>query len=178
MSLPSLNFLHLMVAEIWPGQGWYQFPENFRTFKVTGLGSHTMTLLKQTPNRMSLPSLNFLHLMSVDPAQSQDKILTVKVIGSRSKFVSMSHHKVAQLGLPRNVPTKFELPPTYGCFKFVSISGQDFNIYGHRVKVKGHVKVTPWSCTTRPTKECPYQHLRSQCQGQRLHQGHTMTLHN
>ena len=32
---PNLNFLHLMVAEIWPGQGWYQFPENFLTFKVT-----------------------------------------------------------------------------------------------------------------------------------------------
>ena len=44
-----------------------------------------------------------------------DKMFTFKVTGSRSKVISRSYHDGAQLGPLGNVPTKFELPPPYGC---------------------------------------------------------------
>ena len=107
------EYVHKFVSTMaWESQYWPQW----QYFNIWGHRATQHDISQADPQRMSLPSLNFLHLMPVEiqPRQSQDKILTVKVIGSRSKFVSMSHHKVAQLGLPRNVPTKFELPP-YGC---------------------------------------------------------------
>ena len=63
MSLPSLNFLHLMVAEIWQRQRSYKnFNIQVQCVKVKGsVKVHDGAQLD--PQGMSLPSLNFLDLM-------------------------------------------------------------------------------------------------------------------
>ena len=45
---------------------------------------------------------------------SPDKILYVNVTTARSKVKSRSHHDVAHLQPPINVPTKYQLPTPYG----------------------------------------------------------------
>ena len=69
-----------------------------------------------------------------------DKILKVKITTVRSKVKSRSHHDIAHLQLPTNVPTKYSLP-THDSFQ--DIPGQNFIGQGHYGNVKGQVKVTP-----------------------------------
>ena len=56
-----------------------------------------------------------------------------------AKVKSRSHHYVAHLHPPTNVPSKYQLPTHYG-FRDI---GQDFQTQGHCGKVKGQIKVTP-----------------------------------
>ena len=42
-----------------------------------------------------------------------DKILKVKVTTARSKVKSRSHHDIAHLQPPTNVPTKYQVPTPY-----------------------------------------------------------------
>ena len=64
---------------------------------------------------------------------------------ARSKVKSKSHHDVAHLHPLTNVPTKYQLPTPYG---FRDIAQTRFIGQGNFHKVKGQIKVTPWSCTT------------------------------
>ena len=49
------------------------------------------------------------------PRYSPDKILKVKVTTARSNVKARSHHDVAHLQPPTNVPAKYHLPTPYGC---------------------------------------------------------------
>ena len=62
------------------------------------------------PQPMSLPSINFLHLMVSKTKPGQE----VKVTTTRSKVKSRSHHDLAQLHPITNVPTKYVFPTPYG----------------------------------------------------------------
>ena len=67
----------------------------------------------------------------------------------RSKVKLRSHHDVAHLQPPTNVPINYQLPTPFG---FRDIAGQDFIGQGHYSKVKGQIKVTPCRCSpTTPT---------------------------
>ena len=73
-----------------------------------------------------------------------DKILKVKVTTARSKVKSRSHHDIAHLQPPTNVPTKYQVPTPYAF---------------------------------RDIAQTRFYRSRSLQQGQRLNQGHTMTVH-
>ena len=60
---------------------------------------------------MSLPSVNFLHLMVTEIWPGQDFIGQ----GHYGKVKSRSHHDAAHLQPLTNVPTKYQLPTPYGC---------------------------------------------------------------
>ena len=65
MSLPSVNFLQLTVAEVYPGS------RSLRQGQRSNQGQ-TMTLHTYTSEPMSLPSINFLHVKvsEIQPGQS------------------------------------------------------------------------------------------------------------
>ena len=60
---------------------------------------------------MSLPSINFLHLTVSKIYPGQDFIGQGTM--ARSKVKLRSHHDVAHLLPPTNVPTKYQLPTPY-----------------------------------------------------------------
>ena len=108
MSLLSINFLHLTVSEIYPGQdfiGQDHYGKVKRQIKVS-LWRCTPTLTNQCPYQVSTSyTLRF-------PRYSPDKIFKLKVTTARSKVKSRSDHDVAHLHLT-NVPTKYQLPTPY-----------------------------------------------------------------
>ena len=68
-----------------------------------------MTLHTYTPEPMSLPSMNFLHLTVSEIQSGQDFIGQ----GHYSKVKLRSHHGVAHLHPLTNVPTKYQLATPY-----------------------------------------------------------------
>ena len=83
-----------------------------------------------------------------------DKILKVKFTMARSKVKSRSHHDVAHLQPPTNVPVTYQHPTPYA---FRDIAETRF--YRSRSLQQGQRlnKVTPWRCTPTPPNQCPYQ---------------------
>ena len=69
----------------------------------------TMMLHTYTPEPMSLPSINFLHLTVSEIQSGQDFIGQ----GHYSKVKLRSHHDVAHLHPLTNVPTKYQLATPY-----------------------------------------------------------------
>ena len=82
---------------------------------------------------------------------SPDKILKLMVTMTRSKVKSRSHHDVAHLQPPTNVPTKYQLLTPYG---FQDIAQTRF--YRSRSLWQGQIKVTLTLHTYTPN-QCPYQ---------------------
>ena len=118
ISLPLIKFLHLMVPEIQPGK---DFTVQGHHGKVKGwikvIPWHcTPTPLNQCPYQVSTSyTLWFLRY-------SPDKNLKVKVTVVRTNVKSRSHHDLAHLHSPMNIPTKFQLPTPYGVWDTVWIS--------------------------------------------------------
>ena len=81
-----------------------------RSLREGQRSNHTITLHTRNLQPMSLPSINFLHLMVSKIQPGQDFIGQ----GHCSKVNSRSHHDVAHLQLITNVPTKYQLPTFYG----------------------------------------------------------------
>ena len=132
MSLVSINFLHLTVSEIQPGQ---DFIGQGHYSKVKGqilVRPCTPTPPNQCPYQVSTS------YTSRFPRYSPDKILKVKVTTARSKVKSRSDHDVAHLHLLTNVPTKYQLPTPHG---FRDIARTRF--YRSRSLRQGQIKVTP-----------------------------------
>ena len=104
MSLPSINFLHLTVSEIWPrqdflGQGHYDQVKLRSHYDVAHLH-----LLTNVPTKYQLTT----------PYRFQD-IARTNFIGQGhyGKVKSRSHHDVAHLHPLTNVPTMYQLPTPY-----------------------------------------------------------------
>ena len=78
---------------------------------------HKMMLHTYNTKLISLPSINFLHLMvsKIYP----DKFLQAKVTTAMPKVKSRSHHDVAQVHPLTNAPTKYQLPILY-CFRDIT----------------------------------------------------------
>ena len=121
---------------------------------------HTKTLHTYTPYQVSTPStLRF-------PKYNLDKIFKLKVKGqikviswrctptspNQWQGQSRSHHGVAHLQLPTNVPNKYQLPTPYS---FRDITQTRF--YRSRSPQQGEIKVTPWCCTPTPPNQCLFQ---------------------
>ena len=68
---------------------------------------HCMTLHTYTPNLKPITLPQF-------PRYKPHNILKVKATKARSKVKSRSHHHIAHLDHPTNVPTKYQLPTLYG----------------------------------------------------------------
>ena len=83
---------------------------------------------------MSLPGINFLHLTVSEIYPGQDFIGQ----GHYGKVESRSHHDIAHLQPPTNVPTKYQLPTPYG---FRDIAQARF--YRSRSLRQGQIKLTP-----------------------------------
>ena len=111
---------------------------------------HTMTLHTYKVQPMSLPSINSYTLWF--PRYNLDKIFKLKVNAARSRVKSRSHHDVAHLQGPANVPTKYQLPTPYG---FRDIIWTRFS--NSRSMQQGEIKVTPWRSTPTIPNQCPYQ---------------------
>ena len=133
MSLPSINFPHLMVSKIHPGQ---DFISQGHYSKVKSRSRHDIA--HQRPYHVSTSYILWFARYSLD------KILWVKVTTARSKVESRSHYDIAHLQPLTNVPTKYQLPTPYG---FQDIAQKRFY-------------------TSRSLRK-----------GQRSNQGHTITLH-
>ena len=86
--------------------------------------------------------------------KNPDKILKLIDTMTRSKVKSRSHHEVAHLQPPTNVPTKYQLSSPYG---FRDTARTRFIGQGHYSKVKGQIKVTLRPCTPTPPNQLPYQ---------------------
>ena len=84
---------------------------------------------------MSLPNINFLHLMVSEIWPIQD-FFKVKVITARSKVKSRSNYDEAQLHPLTNVPTKYELPKPYGFRDMAQTRVLKVKIITARSKVK------------------------------------------
>ena len=69
-----------------------------------------MMLHTYNPQPMTLPSINFLYFMVSETVLDQ----YFKGQGHYSKVKSRSHHDVAHLQFPTNLPTKYQLPRPYG----------------------------------------------------------------
>ena len=107
MSLPSINFLHLMVSEIQPRQ---EFQTQGHYIKVKSRSHHNIAHLQpltNVPTKYQLPTPYGLRY-------TPDKILQVKVTMAKSKVKSRSHHDVLHLHTLANVPTQYQLPTPYG----------------------------------------------------------------
>ena len=110
-----------------------------------------MTLHTYNRQSMSLPSINFLHLRVSEIQPRQDFIGQIHY----AKVKSRSHHDVAYLQPPTNVPTKYQhlQPPT-------------------NVPTK-----LPTPYHSQGIARTTFYKKRSLQQGQRSNQCHTMTLH-
>ena len=102
MSLPSVNFLHLMVSEIY-SQDKILHVDTTAMSKVKSRSQHDVAHLhppNQCPYQVSTSyTLQF-------PRYSPDKVIQVKVTTAMSK-VKHLHPLI-------NVPTKYPLPTPYG----------------------------------------------------------------
>ena len=83
-----------------------------------------------------------------------DKILNIKVTTARSNIKSRSHHDIAHLQPPTNVPTKYQLPTPYAFWDIVRTTF--YRSRSLRQSQRSN-QVTPWRCTPTPPKLCPYQ---------------------
>ena len=105
MSLPTINLLPLTP---------YGIQKIVRTsFLKLMVNMMSTKITLATPNQCpyQLSTSYTLRFQRYCP----DKILKVKVTTTKSKVKSKSHHDVAHLQPPNNVPTKYQLPTPYGC---------------------------------------------------------------
>ena len=105
MSLLSINFLHLTVSEIYPGQ---DFIGQGQYSKVKSMSRHDIAHLHpltNVPTKYQLPP----------PYSFRDIARTrfYKVTTARSKVKSRSHHDVPHLHPLTNFPAKYQLPTPY-----------------------------------------------------------------
>ena len=112
MFLPNMNFLHITVSEIRPGQ---DFSRSRWLRQVKGqikvkLWRGTTTL----PSQCSYQIWTSYTLWF--PRYGPDKIFKVKVTTARSKVKSRLNYDVAHLHPPTNVPTKYQHPTPYSCW--------------------------------------------------------------
>ena len=144
----SVNLLHLPESKKCLSQD-FQIQSQYNMakgqIKITPLCC-TPKIPKQCPNHLSISyTLQF-------PRYSSDKILKVKWTTARSKVISRSHHDLAHLQPPTNVPTKYHISTPYGFqdiertrfYRSRSLQqGQRSNQgQGHYHKVKAQIKVT------------------------------------
>ena len=114
MSLPGINFLHLTISEIWPGQ---DFKGQGHYGRVKSKSHHDFVHTPPPPNKC--PYQVSTSYTSRFPRYSVDKILKVKVTTARSKVKSRSHHDIVHLPTLTNVPTKYQ-PPTPNGFRDIA----------------------------------------------------------
>ena len=93
-----------------------------------------MTLHTFTPKPMSLPSINFLHLIVSEILPREDFTGQAHY----GKVKSMSHHDIAHLQPLTNVPYKYQPPTPYGVR---DIARTRFS--NSRSLWQGQIKVTP-----------------------------------
>ena len=92
---------------------------------------HTMTLHTYNPGPMSLPIINFLHLMVSDIYPRQD------FIGQGHYGKVKSRSQILHLHTLANVPTQYQLPTPYGCRDIART-----RFYRSRSLRQGQIKVT------------------------------------
>ena len=109
MSLPSINFLHLTVSKIYPGQ---YFIGQGHYSKVKGQIKVRPWCCTHTPPDQCPYPVSTSYTLRF-PRYSPKKIFKLKVTTARSKVKSRSHHDVAHLHNLTNVPTKYQLPTAY-----------------------------------------------------------------
>ena len=117
----------------------------------------------------------------------------MKATVTRSKVKSRAHLNVAQLCLPSNVPTKYQLPTPYSFrdiawtkfYRLRSLRQGQMSIQGHTITMHTfnpqpmslvsikflHITVFRYIARTR------FYRSRSLWQGQKSNEGHTMMLH-
>ena len=144
MSLPSINFLHLTVSEIYPGQN---FVGQGHYSKVKSRSHH-----------------DIVHLQTLTNVPTKYQLLTPCVFQdiSRTRFYrsrSLQQGQRSNQGHAMTLHTytsqpPYQLPQPYGCQDIACIR---FYSQGHNSKVKGQIKVTPWRCTPTTPNQCPYQ---------------------
>ena len=109
MSLPTINFLHLTVSEIYPGQdfiGQGHYGKGKGQIKVRSWRC-TPAPPNKCPYQISTSyTLRF-------PRYSPDKIFKLKVTTGRSKVKSRSDQDNAHLHPLSNIPTKYQVPTPY-----------------------------------------------------------------
>ena len=129
-----------MKNHIWPSR---RAPRSNQT-PPKDLGHMISYTPNQCPYQVSISySLRFLRY-------SPDKILQIKVTTARSKVKPRSHHDIAHLHPPTNVPTKYQLHTPYG---FRDIARTRFS--NSRSLRQGQIKVTPRRCTPTPPTNVP-----------------------
>ena len=140
---------------------------------------------------MSLPSINYLHLMVSEIYPGQD--FQTQGHHSKVKVQTRSDHDIAHLHLLTNFPTKYQLPTPYSFWnrarrRFTNSrslqQGQRSN-QGHTITLHAYNPLT--NVPTKYQLPAPYnfwdmawtRFYRSSSlqQGQRSNQGHTMMLH-
>ena len=129
MSLVSINFLHLTVSEIKPGQ---DFIGQGHYSKVKSWSDHDVAhlhLLTNVPTKYQLPTSYVFRDIAWTKFVGQ---------GHYSKVKSRSHHDAAHLHPLTNVPTKYQLPTPYG---LRGIARTRF--YRSRSLRQGQIKVRP-----------------------------------
>ena len=138
-----------------------------------------MTLHTYNPQPMSLPSINFLHLMVVKIQPGQEIIGQGHYAKVRGHI--KSHHDIAHLQSSTNVPTKYQLPTHYDCQNTART-----RYYWSRSLCQSMMlhTSTPNQCLYQVSTfytlwfiaQTIFDRWRSLWQGQRSNQGHTMTL--
>ena len=184
MSLRSINFLHLTVSEIQPGQDFI------------GQGHYSKGQIKVRPRRCTST-----HPTNVPTKYQLPTPYSFRDI-ARTRFYRSSTLRQCQRsnqGHTMTLHTYYPQPmssPSIG-FLHLTVSeiqpGQDFIGQGHYGK--GQIKVRPRHCTSTPSTNVPtkyqlptpysfqdiarkrFSNSRSLRQGQRSNQGQTMTLH-
>ena len=146
-----------------------------------------------TPNQCPYQVSTFYTLWN--PRNSPDKILKLVVTMTRSKVKSRSQNDIAHLQQITNIPTKYQLPKPY-CFQHMAQTrfyrsrslrqGQRLNKICRSDHDVAHLHPLtnvptkyqlPTSYGFRDIARTRFSNSRSLRQGQRSHQGHTMTLH-
>ena len=144
MSLLRINFLHLTVSEIYPGQ---DFIGQGHCSKVKSRSHHDVAHLHpltNVPTKYQLPTpYSFRDI-------ARTRFYRSRSLRARSKVKSRSHHDVAHLHLLMNVPTKYQLPTPYG---FRDIARTRFS--NSRLLRQGQIKVRLWFLRYRPDKLFP-----------------------
>ena len=199
MSLPTINFLHFTVSEIWPGQnfkGQGHYGKVKSQIKVT-----PRHCTPTTPNQCPYKVINFLHLMlsEIEPRQDfigQSHYGKVKgQIEVTPRCCTPTPKPMYQLPniqpsiISNQVSTSYTLWfPRYSLDKILYVK---VTIVRSKVKSRSHHDIAHiHPLTNVPTKyqlPTPYgfrdiartrfSNSRSLQQGQRSNQGHTIMLH-
>ena len=149
MPLPNINFLHVTVSEIWPGQDF----SRSRSLRQGQRSNQGQTMMRPNYTRllMFLPNMNFLHLTVSEIWPGQDF--------SSSRSLRQGQIKVKLWRGTTTLPNQcsYQIWTSY-TLRFRRY-GQDkiFQYQDHYGKVKGQIKVKLWRGTTTLPNQCSYQ---------------------